>query len=921
MLEVRNVTKEYGNGKNVVRALDDVSINFGAKGLVIILGKSGCGKSTLLNIMGGLDKQTSGDVIINGQNTRTFKSADFDAYRNTYVGIIFQEFNLIDEITVFDNINMTLKLQEKSADVNTVDEALAMVGLSNMGYRKPSELSGGQRQRVALARALLKKPEIILADEPTGALDSSTGEEVFETLKKISETKLVIVVTHNRDLAHAYGDRIIEIADGKITSDRVRISDETELTKELSPQVLRVASGGSVTKQELEQKIDKKKVSYIGISHDKDRVALAYPETFDSFYETVDRAVYQPITDEQIPIDEKPFKLSKGRLPVKEAVKMARASIKLRKKRYRLLTFLTVVCFTFICIAFIIATLSVPSLVSQAAFAADGQPLVSVSKYDNSGYSKIKMSDEDYAALATAGVGLYGKVMELENATPKYASPRSSYGDYFTVSGDFTLNGFTAVIEGAKPSDFGIDILAGSENVVSVNDVVISDMSAYELMCSGYVGYNAAGEYGVHYPINESELVGARFLMDTTNQLYKIVGIYKTDYASYRSVVTASPMDLKAGSRRETLRANKDFLYSKFFAAEGFGGAYASAGNSQSSNFGLNFMLRDDDSGVNYYMYSNAVSGAMAFNPDEFAENPDSPFSTKKLIWAQNGGSTNPLLPDAIAENEFILPASSLSSAVGIYNDEDALVQSEEFLWLMQKEYRVTVTNAKGGTIKTIDNAKIVGVVSDYGAYGAIVSAGFEASLSNSVKAYDYVMIGKGATRSSLQTKLSKLEKSGYAVGVAKASDDAMNALNDSLGVMAQVFMYFALGFLVFALLVILNFMTSSVRFRTKEIAVYRVVGAKSFDVAKIFLAESAFITLRTAIVATILSFVLTLILNSILSSIIGMFSISITLLKFNWLIHPMLILLATALFVVVSSLIPILSITRKKPIDAVKMT
>lgn len=920
MLEVRNVTKVFGNGKNVVRALDDVSINFGAKGLVIILGRSGCGKSTLLNIMGGLDRQTSGDVIINGQNTRTFKNSDFDAYRNTYVGIIFQEFNLIDEITVFDNINMTLKLQEKSADVNTVDEALAMVGLSNMGYRKPSELSGGQRQRVALARALLKKPEIILADEPTGALDSSTGEEVFETLKKISETKLVVVVTHNRDLAHAYGDRIIEIADGKITSDRVRISDETELTKELSPQVLRVASGGSVTKQELEQKIDKKRVSYIGISHDKDRVALAYPETFDSFYETVDSAVYRPVTDDQIPIDHKPFKLSKGRLPVKEAVKMARASIKLRKKRYRLLTFLTVVCFTFICIAFIIATLSVPSLVSQAAFAADGQPLVSVSKYEDNSYAKTKMDDKDYAAMTKAGVGLFGKVMELENAIPKYASPRAGHGNYFTV-GDFVLNGFTAVIECAKPSDFGIDLLAGSENVVSVNDVVISDMAAYELLCSGYVGYNATGEYGVHYPLSESELVGARFLMDTTNQLYKIVGIYKTDYSSYRSVVTASPMDAKAGKRRETLRANKGFLYSKFFAAEGFGGTYASAGTSQSSNFGLNFMLRNGDSGINYYIYSNAVSGAMAFNPDEFAENSDSPFSAKKLIWAQNGGSTNPQLPAAIADNEFIIPASGLSGAVGIYNDEDALVQSEEFLRLMQKEYRVTVTNAKGGTIKTIDNAKIVGVISDSGAYGAIVSAGFEASLSNSVKTYDYVMIGKGATRSSLQTKLSKLEKSGYAVGVAKAADDAMNALNESLGVMAQVFMYFSLGFLVFALLVILNFMTSSVRFRTKEIAVYRVVGAKSFDVAKIFLAESAFITLRTAIVATILSFILTMILNSILSSIIGIFSISITLLKFNWLIHPVLILLATALFVVVSSLIPILSITRKKPIDAVKMT
>lgn len=917
MLEVRNITKIYGNGKNIVRALDDVSINFGAKGLVIILGKSGCGKSTLLNVLGGLDKQTSGDVIINGQNTSAFKSSDFDAYRNTYVGIIFQEFNLIDEITVFDNINMTLKLQEKSADVNTVDEALAMVGLSNMGYRKPSELSGGQRQRVALARALLKKPEIILADEPTGALDSSTGEEVFESLKKISETKLVIVVTHNRELAHAYGDRIIEIEDGKVMSDNIRISDESKNTKELSPQVLSVASGGSVTKQDLEQKIDAKKVSYIGISHDKDRVALAYPETFDSFYESDDSAVYRPTTDEQIPVDQKPFKLSKGRLPVKEAVKMARASIKLRKKRYRLLTVLTVACFTFICLSFIIATLSVPSLISQSAFASDGQPLISVARYREDGYSRMKMDDDDFNAIKEAGVNSIGKVVELSDATPMYASPRGGYSSY---SGGFYLSGFSAVIEGAKPSELGIDLLVGSENAVSVNDVIISDMSAYEMLHCGYVGYNPNGEYGVHYPLDESALVGARFLMETTRQFYKIVGIYKTDYASYSSTITASPMDTNANEKRETLGHNKYFMYSKFFAVEGFGSSFAGAGNSQSSAFDLSFSISDTDNDKYYYMYTYAMMGSMAFNPSDFEDNAEDSYNKKTLIWSRNGGADNPQPPETLADNEFILSANALSNAVGIFNDDEKLVQAEEFLQLVEKEFRLQVTNEKNNTVKIIQNAKIVGVLSSLTAAEVVTSTQFEASLSNTIAAYDYVMIGKGATSSSLQNKLTKLEKDGFALGVAKASDNSMNSLNETLGIMSQVFLYFALGFLFFALLVILNFMTSSVRFRTKEIAVYRVVGAKAFDVAKIFLAESGFITVRTAIVATILSFILTLILNSILSTIIGMFGISITLLKFNWLIHPLLIFVATALFVVISSLIPILGITRKKPIDAVKM-
>lgn len=187
MIQLKNITKIYGSGKNSVVALKNLSIDFGSKGLVVILGKSGCGKSTLLNIMGGLDKATTGDLIVSGRSAKTFSASEFDSYRNTYIGMVFQEFNLIDEITVYQNIEITLKLQRKNTDVNTVDEVLSMVGLASLGYRRPAELSGGQRQRVALARALLKKPEILLADEPTGSLDVSTSEEVFEVLKKACE--------------------------------------------------------------------------------------------------------------------------------------------------------------------------------------------------------------------------------------------------------------------------------------------------------------------------------------------------------------------------------------------------------------------------------------------------------------------------------------------------------------------------------------------------------------------------------------------------------------------------------------------------------------------------------------------------------------------------------------------------------------
>ncbi|MDE6550385.1 MAG: ATP-binding cassette domain-containing protein [Clostridia bacterium] len=220
MLSVKEISKTYVPKKGVpVKALDNVSLSFADKGLVFILGKSGSGKSTLLNIMGGLDIADSGEFIIKGRSSKDFKAADFNAYRNTCVGFIFQEYNILEEFSVGENIAMALEFQGRAADSETMDNILKEVDLEGYAKRKPNELSGGQMQRVAIARALIKNPEIIMADEPTGALDSETGRQVLETLKKLSEDKLVIVVSHDREFAQQYGDRVIELADGKVIHD------------------------------------------------------------------------------------------------------------------------------------------------------------------------------------------------------------------------------------------------------------------------------------------------------------------------------------------------------------------------------------------------------------------------------------------------------------------------------------------------------------------------------------------------------------------------------------------------------------------------------------------------------------------------------------------------------------------------------
>ncbi len=221
MLTLKNITKEYVLGDTTVHALRGVSINFRENEFVAILGPSGCGKTTLLNLVGGLDQYTEGDLVINGRSTREYKDKDWDTYRNHSVGFVFQTYNLIPHQSVLANVELSLTISgvSKAERRRRAIEVLEKVGLSDQLYKKPNQMSGGQMQRVAIARALINDPDILLADEPTGALDSETSVQIMELLKEIASDKLVIMVTHNPDLAERYSTRIVRLLDGRITGD------------------------------------------------------------------------------------------------------------------------------------------------------------------------------------------------------------------------------------------------------------------------------------------------------------------------------------------------------------------------------------------------------------------------------------------------------------------------------------------------------------------------------------------------------------------------------------------------------------------------------------------------------------------------------------------------------------------------------
>ena len=354
MLEIRNVTKIYRSKTGEeVRALDNVSINFPEAGMVFILGKSGSGKSTLLNVMGGLDSYDGGEFIIKGKSSNDFVGSDFDAYRNTFIGFIFQEYNVLDDFTVGANIGLALELQGKKATEEKINEILGQVDLLNYAHRKPNELSGGQKQRVAIARALVKEPQIIMADEPTGALDSNTGKQIFDTLKELSKTKLVLIVSHDRDFAERYADRIIEMSDGHIVEDVTKHEHQAQRISEglhrINDHILRIESGYRLTAADLEMinahlakangdillsgdgRVNDELRSAAGISKD------GATTVFEGTDPEKDIKAKKYVKDET--------KFIRSKLPMKNAVKMGASGLKHKKFRLVMTIFLSLLAF------------------------------------------------------------------------------------------------------------------------------------------------------------------------------------------------------------------------------------------------------------------------------------------------------------------------------------------------------------------------------------------------------------------------------------------------------------------------------------------------------------------------------------------------------------------------------------------------
>ena len=560
MLEIRHVTKTYTPKKGVpVKALDDVSLKFEDKGMVFILGKSGSGKSTLLNVLGGLDRADSGEFIIKGKSSNNFSQSDFDSYRNTFIGFIFQEYNILPEFTVGANIALAMQLQGKKATNEALNEILDEVDLTGYGNRKPNELSGGQNQRVAIARALVKNPEMIMADEPTGALDSKTGKQVFDTLKKLSKEKLVLIVSHDRDFAELYADRIIELKDGKVISDVSKTSVKPENVSEgvsaVDEHVLHIKKGYKLTARDLDlinEYIAKADGDTIICSDGKENVEIKKVLKInddggkDTFVDTKPDDVK---LKEYTPADSK---LVRSHLPFKNSLRIGASSLKVKPFRLVLTILLCVVAFAMFGLTDTVAAYNkyttyersiADSKIEGAAFTktrfysydgnsydeSDDEPI----KNENRGYfSDTMMNKDDVAKIEKAlGIDMLPVYSGSLWNTLSFSSSIANQDKLSCENGsvyNMTMSGFCE-IDNNSFSKTGLKFVAG-DVPKNPGEISVTKFVYDQFALAGMRGGD--GSSAKFTPTSPDEIIGKtlQIALQGNDLKFKITGVVETNF-------------------------------------------------------------------------------------------------------------------------------------------------------------------------------------------------------------------------------------------------------------------------------------------------------------------------------------------------------------------------------------------------------
>ncbi len=968
MLEIRNLTKIYRPKKGVpVKALDGVSLKLEDHGLIFILGKSGSGKSTLLNLLGGLDRFDDGEIIIKGKSSKDFTQADFDSYRNTYVGFVFQEYNILEEFTVGANIALAMELQGHKSTGTELNRILDEVDLTGYAQRKPNELSGGQKQRVAIARALIKNPEIIMADEPTGALDSKTGKQVFDTLKKLSKTKLVIVVSHDRDFAEQYGDRVIELADGRIVSDIKKSLTAPESVSEgvqvVGESLIRIKGGYKLTAKDIEM-IN----GYLESASGQDRILSLDGRTNDEIKKLAridDSGNREVFTDtDESKLDIKPygadsFKLIKSRLPLKNSLKIALSSLKTKPLKLVMTIFLSAVAFTLFGLANTMSSydresVEIQSIIdSEVDYASFGKTqLVKRGSYNYIINKRLNDADVEALQARFPELGISPVIGSLnssysiaENLGDMSKIGLDTYSSYyksalsgFTVITPETLEKLGYTLQGKLPS--------------AAEEIVVTDYILEHFIKAGYV---IAGDTSVQPVADADDLIGKTLKLSLGGQarLFTVSGVIHTGFDSSRY---DNLKNTDAGSNGTiidymTVQDLQQVIKNSYLAL-GFvsGEAFDS--------------LRSASDYLPTYWdgyYAEIIHPVLAINATGFLEYGDA-----TGVQYRTAGSSG-----ALSSDEILLPLQTLLDAEFNQNGQSLtggmLFERYVSEALAEMDGEPTVEEAIGIRNRAIaqmlnDIAELESVTIDVSDYAAGTNvqhelrvAGFYAAYSDSTADYEsatevlsvfssnggsnYAVLADGAADTlglqrdglyttavgAMPTEREKIENivrfsvetadGGVAFPLGNNVSYVLAQIDSILMELADVFLYIGIAFAVFSALMLMNFISSSISAKKHEIGILRAVGARGSDVFGIFFNESMIIALINWVISTLFVFLSVVGINYFFRT---EFNLAITVLVFG-VLQMLLILAVSALTAFVASVIPVTKISRKKPIDAIR--
>lgn len=946
MLEVKKIHKTYRPKKGVpVAALQNVSIQFPDTGMVFLLGRSGSGKSTLLNLIGGLDKPDEGEILIHGKNVAAFTESQVDSYRNTYIGFVFQDYNVLPEFNVKENVALALYLRGEKADEKRIEDLLEQVDLAGYGLRKTNELSGGQLQRVAIARALVKEPEIILADEPTGALDSNTGKQIFDTLKKLSERKLVIIVSHDRDYSEQYADRIIELADGEIISDVTRTKEACSEPKSVSfseesgfsliaGNRLSIPAGKEITDEELTQMNEYLALLEQGNIRNRDERTLV---TGADNYTKTDESLQKHEAGE--------FRRIRSSLPWRKAIPLGLAGLKRKKLRLVLSILLTVVAFALFGVADALSHVNPKRALVDSAkqFGIRDMRFLAYIFSDGSisglgtDPDSVKAFAEKYETSAMSRYEFYNMYY-----LPDY--PAEALADRNRVDSILYKNCFGSAfeIDGEFVREAGYSLLAGRLPDGTKPEICISKLTA-----DGWIKNDTSGTRTSY-----EDILGEQITSDNRNATpLTVVGVIDTHFPEEkcRSMISDSPESLSVVARMKDT-ALRDAFGSLVESSVYVGpGAYRNVMNSE---YGLEAMFLSkiemiDEKGTRVYIESptsvEEEIGTIQHSTVRYTTCDRIP--SEQIIWL----TEEPL--SGLTDRQVLV---SLSFLEEMYGQELGLKYGEVVLQAANEERKLYGAEPKNGARHYTKEQILECFYSHQNSYSVKLSINQNRIIGDThMSEYSMKLVGivdnlSGGTETDFfAVNASRGDYlSEYVMGEVKRftmvipkSDRVLEKIFQDTFINSDVFYlgdlsfysiiydtalmgreicgilrYVGIAAVVFAVLLFASFIANSISYQTREIGVLRALGARSRDVYRIFFTEGGVIGICSFVIACVLT-AIAVYLISLMAFAVG---VPVFLFRFGWR-QMLIILLLTFGVTFVATFLPVYRIAKKKPVDTIR--